>query len=291
MTDSLDDPRILVTGSGGQLGSQLCLRLGSRAVGVDLPEFDLTSPQQVRAAIDRHRPDIIINTAGYTNVEQAEVDPDRCRAVNVDGVGHLAEVCSPRGIQLVQISTDYVFDGCAHSSYVETDTPNPLNIYGATKLAAEQLVAELPRHLIVRTAALFGPPGPTSGGNFVDTILSRAERGWPLQVVNDQRTSPTYTPHLAVAIEALLKSNAVGLFHVTGLFGTTWAGFASRALEIAGYRLDIESIPSRKFRCRARRPFNCVLCLDKYHTTPSLPPMPDWKTGLREYLQATRNSP
>lgn len=204
MTAPWISDRILVTGSGGRLGSEIRRLFGARATAADLPELDLTDRESVRRVVSRCRPRLVINTAAYTHVDRAESEPDLCWEVNLRGVERLVEACRQAGAALVQISTDYVFDGRKRSAYLESDEPNPLSTYGRSKLEAERVAAELSNHLIVRTAGLFGPAGPASRGSFVETILRLAEGGKPIRVVSDRFASPTYTCDLARAIESLL---------------------------------------------------------------------------------------
>lgn len=211
MTAPWISDRILVTGSGGRLGSEIRRLFGARATAADLPELDLTDRESVRRVVSRCRPRLVINTAAYTHVDRAESEPDLCWEVNLRGVERLVEACRQAGAALVQISTDYVFDGRKRSAYLESDEPNPLSTYGRSKLEAERVAAELSNHLIVRTAGLFGPAGPASRGSFVETILRLAEGGKPIRVVSDRFASPTYTCDLARAIESLLRAGRPAL--------------------------------------------------------------------------------
>ncbi|MBN2216892.1 MAG: NAD(P)-dependent oxidoreductase, partial [Pirellulales bacterium] len=169
--------KIAVIGAGGQLGNCLVEQFGSRAVALDLPEFDLTDRPSVADRLGRLRPDVVVNAAAYTRVDRAENEPEAARAVNVDGVAHLVESCRALDAAIVQISTDYVFGGDAARTtpYRETDRPAPLNVYGQTKLEAERLAAGWEKHLVVRTSGLHGPPSPRGGGNFVETMLRLAD--------------------------------------------------------------------------------------------------------------------
>lgn len=276
--------RVLVTGSGGRLGSELCQRFGVRAVGVDLPEFDLTVRESVLLAFSQHRPDLVINTAAYTQVDRAESEVELCWSVNVRGVERLVDACRGAGAGLVQISTDYVFDGRKTAPYVETDDPNPLGAYGRSKLEAERIVAGLPNHLIVRTAGLFGPAGPTSGGSFVETMLRLADRGRPIRVVSDRFASPTYTGDLARAIESLVSARAVGIYHVVNAGVATWHDLAVEILRLAGRAARVEPILSADYPSAAERPKQSALDTGKYDRTPGRYPMPSWKAALAAYL-------
>ncbi|MFM8896018.1 MAG: dTDP-4-dehydrorhamnose reductase, partial [Actinomycetales bacterium] len=212
--------RVLVTGANGQLGSELVDAYLSRAtegdsvVGVDLPEVDITDESAVQAMFERVQPDVVVNCAAWTAVDAAEEQEAAALRVNGTAPGLLAAACAATGAWLVQISTDYVFDGQAQTPYDEDATPNPQSAYGRTKLAGEIAVREqLPeRHYIVRTAWLYG----VRGANFVKTILkAQAERG-SVSVVDDQVGQPTYARDLAAQIVALLdRRPAAGIFHGT----------------------------------------------------------------------------
>lgn len=282
--------RILVTGSGGQLGTELCRQLGSEAVGLDLPCLDLTRRDVVLAAIHQYRPEIVVNTAAYTQVDRAELEPALCRAVNLGGVENLIAACRPLGSLLVQLSTDYVFDGEKGTPYSETDPPRPLNTYGQSKWEAEQVVAQYPRHLIVRTAGLFGVQGPTAGGNFVATMLRLARTAQPLRIVSDQFTSLTGTADLAVAVRSLLAAETTGLVHLSSAGYASWHQFAVEIFRIAGLHPSVEPIPMAEFDCRARRPRFSVLSTAGYNAIPGRYPMPTWKQALADYLAGCRDA-
>jgi dTDP-4-dehydrorhamnose reductase len=281
--------RILVTGSGGQLGSELCRQLGPGAVGLDLADLDITDRDAVFAAVDRHRPDIVINAAAFTHVDRAELEPEACRAVNLQGVENLVAACRASGSIIVQISTDYVFDGQKTTPYTETDRPNPLNAYGHAKWEAEQAVAKCRRHLIVRTAGLFGRGGSTASGNFVDTMLRLARQGQRLRVVDDQITSFTCTSDLASGIRSLLAAETTGLFHLTNAGYASWYQLAVEVFRIAGLRPCIEPIPIAKYACHAKRPRFSALCIEKYNAVPGRHPMPTWKQAVAGHLTGRRN--
>ncbi len=276
--------RILVTGSGGQLGGALCGLMGGDAVGMDLPELDITDREAVHGAVDRLRPEIVINAAAYTHVDRAESEPDLCYAVNVIGVENLVDACRQSGASIVQVSTDYVFDGRQASPYCESDRPNPLNAYGRSKWEAEQVVAQYPQHLIIRTAGLFGRGGSTAAGNFVDTMLRLADQGHPLRVVNDQTTSFTYAGDLALAIRALLVNGTSGLFHLSNSGSASWYQLAAEAFRLAGLRPQIEPVPMAEYPCAAERPRFSVLNTEKHGRTRGCHRMPSWQHALSEYL-------
>jgi dTDP-4-dehydrorhamnose reductase len=283
--------RIAVTGSQGQLGSELCRQLGGDAAGLDLPQFDLTDRDRVLRTLIEIAPQAVINTAAYTQVDRAEEEIQRCRAVNARGVAHLVEACRALDCVLVQISTDYVLGGDTRRRvpYRETDEPQPQSVYARSKLEGERLAAEWEKHLVVRTCGLYGRPGPRSAGNFVETMLGLAARRARLRVVDDQRLTPSYVPHVARAIRFLLETDAYGTYHVTNVGETTWYDFAAEIFRLAGLPVELEPISTSEYGAKAPRPPYSVLDTSKYHALPGRPAMPLWQSALGEYL-AARNS-
>ena len=276
--------RLLVIGSWGQLGSELHHAFGNHSVGLDLPDFDITDRDAVLAAIKQHRPDIVINTAAFTQVDLAETESERCRAINVRGVENLLEACLASGASIVQVSTDYVFDGTQNRPYSEADEPNPRNTYGRAKWEAEQIVSQYPHHLIVRTAGLFGAGGPNATPNFVDTMVKLAKKGTPLRVIDDQTTSLAYARDLALAMKALIESGSGGLYHVANSGAASWYQFAVEIFRIAGLEPEIRPISMADYRCKAERPRFSVLDTEKYSITPGHFPMPSWQDALAAYF-------
>lgn len=278
---------VVVTGALGQLGSELCRQFGPAAVGLDLPELDLTDPSQVLAAIRAIRPQAVVNAAAFTAVDDAERNPARCRAVNVQGAAHLEQACRALDGALVQISTDYVFgrDSGRRTPYRETDEPGPRGVYAQSKLESETVVRRWPKHLIVRTCGLYGRPAERSAGSFVETMLRLSASRTRLRVVADQRCTPTYTPHLARAVRFLLAIEARGTYHVTNAGETTWYEFAQEIFRQAGRDVEVEPITSAEWAAAAPRPTYSVLDCQKYLAIPNAPSMPPWQEALAEYLR------
>lgn len=278
--------RIVVTGSLGQLGGELCRQLGPEAVGLDLPEFDLTDRRGLLRRIEELAPDVVINCAAYTHVDRAEAEPQRCRAVNVSGVAYLAEACRRTGASLVQISTDYVFgaDTERQIPYREEDPPGPVNVYGLSKLESEQYAKAAPRWLIVRTCGLYGRLGPRTAGNFVETMIQQAKQRGRLRVVADQHCTPSYVGHVARAICFLVSVRAAGIYHVVNQGQTTWYEFAKEIFRILEWPVQLEPISSSQWHSPARRPGYSVLDPSKYLAVPGRPDLPAWQEALREYL-------
>ncbi|HWB08820.1 MAG TPA: dTDP-4-dehydrorhamnose reductase [Pirellulales bacterium] len=286
------ETKIAVTGSQGQLGSELCRRLGVRAIPLDWPEFDLTKSDDVCETLRDLRPSSVINTAAYTQVDRAEEDSQRCWAVNADGVGCLARVCEELGVPLLQISTDYVFGGDATRSrpYREDDAPAPQGVYARSKLAGEQKASAWGQHIIVRSCGLYGKPGlKTAASNFVDTMLRLARQGKSLRIVADQHCTPTYVPHLATAVLYLLAARHFGTYHVVNGGATTWHEFACETFRLTGLSPAVERITTAQYGAKAPRPPYSVLDTSKYRALGG-PVMPDWQSALKEYLGETQGA-
>jgi dTDP-4-dehydrorhamnose reductase len=247
---------------------------------IDIEEVDITDGPATIALIEKTRPDAIVHTAAYTDVDGCESHIDQAFRVNGEGTRHVAEGAHRSGASILYVSTDYVFDGTKGSPYVETDPAASVNFYGLTKLFGERYASSLnPRHLIVRASWLFGP----NGKNFVDTILEKARAGQALRVVDDQRGCPTYTYHLARGLKAAVEAGIEGILHMTNAGDTTWYEFARAALEMARVKAEIEPIGSASYVTKAKRPANSVLASVVMERS-GLEPLPDWREGLRHHL-------
>lgn len=233
-------PLILVTGAKGQLGKTLQeLSLSESTfewVFCDKKALDICDPGAIAAVFAQHKPDYCINTAAYTKVNQAEENPLLAKAVNVTAVQHLSDACNQYNTCLLHLSTDYVFDGVQAHPYVESDTPNPINVYGKTKAEGEQIaLTQAQKGYVIRTAWLYAI---THGHNFYRSILSKAQAGESLSVVNDQVGSPTTTVQLALfLIQIVKKAPPYGLYHCAGKQVLSWYGFAKQIL--AEHQLDV----------------------------------------------------
>jgi dTDP-4-dehydrorhamnose reductase len=247
---------IAVLGAGGQLGSAFVRILPDDTVLVTRAELDLGRPDEIDAWVSAARPDLVINCAAYTAVDAAEGDPEGARLVNATAVGRLAESTAAHGIGLVTFSTDYVFDGTKAIGYVESDLPNPLNVYGATKLEGENLLLEAnPEALVIRTSWVLSE----THRNFASTMFEMISKG-PVSVVDDQMGRPTLVDDLAPATMNAVNSGVSGVLHLTNQGETTWYGLAREVAGIAG--LDpslVIPITTEEFPRPARRPANSVL--------------------------------
>lgn len=277
--------KIVVTGAQGQLGGELCRQIGNDAVGMDLPDFDLLKPDQICETLKQHQPDLVINTAAYTQVDKAEEEEYICHAVNGTAVKHLADACRKITAVLVQISTDYVFGGRDRSTpYVETDKPDPLSVYAQTKLEGEQYASQCERHFIVRTCGLYGRPGENTAGNFVETMLHLGRERNHLRIIDDQQCTPSYIVHVARAIRFLAGTSAYGTYNVVNSGVTTWYDFAAEIFRLSGLTPELERITTGEYGALAPRPRYSVLDTTKYHALPGRPALAEWNVALREYL-------
>lgn len=278
--------RLLIAGGKGELGDAIATAAwlkAHEAIGLSRQALDVASGEQCLRAVEEIRPDVIVNCAAYHRVDEAE-GPDgleRAISVNVYGMANLAIAARQVQAKVVYISTDYVFDGEAAAPYVETDTPNPVNVYGLSKMAGEVAAQEagVP-WLVVRTAGLFGGHGQSQkGGDLFRRLLRRYRSGDPLAVVADTMTSLTYVPDLAAAIIHLIDIGAYGVRHITNLGGTTWHKAAVLALK-AATREEVAIHPILQASLAgARRPPRSVLTT-RYDETL----MPHWSGRLTDYM-------
>jgi dTDP-4-dehydrorhamnose reductase len=245
------------------------------------PEVDITRPDALAPTIASTPPDVVIHAAAFTAVDECERQPEVAFRVNGEGTRHVAQACREAGLPMLYVSTDYVFDGEKPAPYVESDAPNPLSVYGRSKLEGEKHVRELlERYWIVRTSWLFGPHGK----NFVRTILQQARAAEPLRVVDDQIGAPTYTVHLAAALEAIITRGEYGIYHATSQGSCSWYEFARTIVREAGMDESLVTPVSTAASDRpARRPRNSRLAATHLQQQ-GLPLLPPWQEGVRGYL-------
>jgi len=277
--------KILVTGAKGMLGTDLCEILAGEheVVGVDLEDFDITDEAATREAVVGSHPELVVHTAAWTDVDGCEREPARAFAQNGRGTSHVAAAAAEVGATLVYLSTDFVFDGSKGEAYTEFDPPNPLNAYGASKLAGEEAVRQLaPRHFIVRTAWLYG----RHGKNFVQSILKAAEGKDELRVVADQFGSPTYSRDLAQALLDYVVSGPLlpGTHHLVNSGVCSWAELAEEALRAAGSSTRVQPIPAAEWPSPTRRPSYSVL-RSRWMELQALAPLRDWREAVRSYVK------
>lgn len=290
--------KILVTGSSGMLGSALSktLKPDNTIVGMDLVEpeaqdaglkafykADITELDSVKKIFDKETFDLVIHAAAWTDVDGCENEPDRAYAANTLGTRNIKE--SSKEVPVIFISTDFVFDGEKSSPYAESDSPNPINVYGRTKLEGEEIISKLAYYTIIRTSWLFG----RGGKNFVDAIIEKRNEK-SLSVVNDQVGSPTYAKDLASAIKELIEKNKTRgkeVFHVSNSGECSWYDFAREITLGIKAEVSIEGITSEKLARPAKRPLFSVLDNSKFKKETGYIMRP-WKEALSEYLKEKR---
>lgn len=282
--------RLAVTGLHGQVVTALVERASPDIVVLPIgrPALDLAAPSGVEAALRALSPDVVVNAAAYTAVDQAEAEAELATAINGAGAGAVAAAARAIGVPIVQLSTDYVFDGAKPSPYVETDPVGPVSAYGRSKLAGEAaVVAGNPDHVILRTAWVYA----AEGKNFPRTMLRLAPTRPELSVVADQRGSPSYAPDIADAIIAVARNlrraparpDLRGVFHMSGGGETTWAGFAVEIFRQSALRggpsAGVRSITTAEYPTPARRPANSRLDCGKLRAVHGVA-LPDWGDAL-----------
>lgn len=292
--------RVLVAGAGGQVGRAfmaLKVPAGIELVGLYREALDIRQAEAVHAAFDQHRPDLVINLAAYTAVDKAEDEPLPAFAVNRDGAGILAQSCRRRGVPMLHVSTDYVFDGTKAGPWLPADPIGPIGVYARSKAEGEQLVRDaLPAHVILRTSWVFG----AHGHNFVRTMLGRIGKNAELRVVDDQRGCPTAAADLARTLLAIAlrqladPASVAGIYHFANAGVTTWFRFAQAIFARArAHGLEVPAvipIPTSGYPTRARRPANSALdCTSTLKTFGVA--QPSWRDSLPPVVDAILAQP
>lgn len=277
----------LIAGSGGMLGTALRSKITETLIAPPERELDITDEFAIAAHVEDFASSlgsdvegVFINAAAYTNVERAEDDSERAMLVNGWAPGELARAAASAGVRFVHVSTDFVFDGSKEGPYTEEDEPNPLSVYGITKLAGEHAALEfMPSALIVRTAWVFGP----NGANFPNKVVAAAKDKGCLSVVTDEIGSPTYTMDLAAGIIGLVEAGAAGRYHLAGSGSCSRYELACETLRLAGLdSVPVEPVSSKDFETKAPRPRNSVLDCSKAARLGVT--MPDWHDALARFL-------
>jgi dTDP-4-dehydrorhamnose reductase len=276
--------KILITGVHGQLGralAELCADRNIEFEGRDIDTLDISDAVAVSEWIQASNATDVINCAAYTAVDDCESDEQTALLINGDAVGHLAEACNVVDARLVQISTDYVFSGDEKRPYREDDPVSPISAYGRTKLRGEEMAVGARRHLVIRTAWLYGH----GGRNFVEAIRGQIQGGAErLTVVADQQGNPTFCDDLAGTVLDLVEENAHGMVHVVNSGTTTWHGFAVAIAELLGSTTEIDRVSSNEVGRLAPRPAYSVLDTTRLEVILGRT-MPDWKDALGRYLE------
>ncbi|WP_321287007.1 dTDP-4-dehydrorhamnose reductase [Alcaligenes phenolicus] len=303
------DPVILITGARGQLGrSFACLRVSTdpdvELVMLGHAELDITQADSIALALEQHRPDVVINAAAYTAVDKAESEPDTAHLINGVAPGLLAAACAERGIGLVHVSSDYVFDGLGKQPYIEDAPTHPVSVYGKSKLAGEQaILAALPSAVILRTSWVFSQ----FGNNFLKTMLRLGNERTELSIVDDQVGGPSYAPHIAQVLlqlaERLYESkqgsdkqqSPSGVFHFAGQPSVSWYGFAQEIFDQA-VRLDLltqaprlTAISTSQYPTPAKRPAHSSLQQDRLDALLGTEHIErNWQHGIEQSLLALK---
>jgi len=285
--------KLAVIGANGQLGTDLqeVLSVQHEVVGMNHADIEITDIDSVRKVLSSLRPDIVLNTAAYHIVPEAEKFPDKAFHINGTGTLNLAKVCQDLGIRLVHYSTDYVFDGKKQKPYTEQDSPNPLNVYANTKLAGEYFALNYAdRSYVVRVSGIYGRvPCRAKGGNFITTMIKLAKEKPEVRVVDDEILTPTPTLHIAKNTAALIKTDAFGLYHMSCEGQCSWYEFAKVIWDTLQLETPLFPASVKDFPAVVKRPFYSVLKnsnLDKLDINE----MPNWKLALKEFLNAVSKS-
>ncbi len=284
--------RILVTGANGQLG-QCLQKISSQFeefefIFTDSETLDITNKEEVNDFFWQNAPDFCINAAAYTAVDLAETDIEKAFLVNADGTENLAEACAENNAQFIHVSTDYVFDGENNLAYTEEDFTNPLGVYGASKLAGDELALEVnPCSVILRTSWVYSE----FGKNFVKTMLNLFATKEELSIVADQFGQPTNANDLAEAIMKIIKSEKItpGIFNFSNLGRISWFDFAEKIAELSDAKIKLNAIETSQYPTPAKRPKNSVLDLDKIYKTYAIQLKP-WEESLEGCVQILQNN-
>ena len=278
---------VLVTGGDGQLAS--CIKdiesnyLDFKFIYKNASELDITNQEQIRNLFESNHFDWCINCAAYTAVDKAEAEPELAFKINAEGAKFLAEASRKHKVKLIHISTDFVFDGNETYPYSEQDSPNPINVYGASKLQGEKHIESiLKEHFIIRTSWLYSK----HGNNFLKTMLKLSQDRDKINVVNDQIGSPTHALDLAHAILKIINknNNAFGLYHFSNQGEISWYHFATAIFSVFNRKINVQPIPSSKYKTLAKRPRYSVLETNKIATEFQVE-IKGWKTALAEFVQ------
>ena len=275
--------KVLVTGANGQLGYDVVKQLQKQNIeyfGAARKDFDIVNFEATEKFITNYMPDVVIHCAAYTAVDKAEDEQGLCCFVNASATENIAQICKKVDAKMVYISTDYVFDGTKDGFYEVDDKPNPVNVYGKTKLLGEQAVQKiLNKYFIVRISWVFGG----HGNNFVKTMLRLGKERKELNVVADQYGSPTYTADLAPLLIKIIKTDKYGIYHATNEGVCTWAEFAEEIFNLAGMNVKVNHITTDKYPTKAKRPLNSRLSKEKLKG--NFRELRDWKNALKEYIK------
>jgi dTDP-4-dehydrorhamnose reductase len=274
--------RILVTGSTGQLGYDVCKELETRCIeykGVSTVDFDITNKEKTQRYIRQYKPTAIIHCSAYTAVDKAEDENEKCFDINENGTKNIAEICKELDCKMIYISTDYVFSGTGEKTYEVDDQTNPQNVYGKSKLQGELAVKELiEKYFIVRISWVFGK----NGNNFVKTMLRIGKDKEEINVVADQIGSPTYTADLAVLLCDMIETEKYGTYHATNEGYCSWAEFAEEIFKVEEHSTRVNPITTEQYPTKAIRPKNSRLSKDVIEKN-GFARLPKWEDAVGRY--------
>ena len=280
--------KVLVTGVKGQLGYDVVKELkkrGHQPIGVDREEMDLIDSEAIRSFIMDLKPEAIIHCAAYTAVDKAEEDVELCYQINAEAVKVIAECAKELDVKMIYISTDYVFDGTKEGEYVETDLPNPINVYGASKLKGEQYVQDLlEKYYIVRISWVFG----VNGNNFIKTMRRLGSERDELNIINDQVGSPTYTADLAPLLVDMMETDKYGIYHATNEGTCSWYEFANEIFKQSNIEVQTSPITTNQYPTAAKRPMNSKMSKAKLKES-GFKSLATWEKALEDYILQLKN--
>lgn len=275
--------KVLVTGANGQLGYDVVKELQKQNIecyGTSRQDFDIVDFGATENFIKNYMPDAVIHCAAYTAVDKAEDEQGLCYLVNASATENIAKICKKINAKMLYISTDYVFDGTKDGFYEVDDEPNPINVYGKTKLLGEEAVQKiLDKYFVVRISWVFGE----HGNNFVKTMLRLGEEHKEISVVADQYGSPTYTADLAPLVVEMIQTNKYGIYHATNEGVCTWAEFAEEIFKIVGMDVKVNHITTAEYPTRAQRPMNSRLSKKSLQIN-NFKYLKLWNDALRQFL-------
>jgi len=282
--------KVVVLGAAGQLGTDLgneLASMGADYLGLTHTEIEVCDKENTYTVLAKAQPDVVINTTAFHNLDACEDDPTMAFAVNSSAVWILSNVCNQIGARLINLSTDYVFDGTKNVPYGEDDPVHPLSAYGASKASGELILrTTCHKWMIIRTSGLYGVAGVSGkGGNFVETMLRLGHERGRVSVVTDQILSPTYTVDLAKTLIELVQSEAHGVFQVTNSGECSWFEFARAIFELSDQRVEVQPTTTAVFGSNVARPSYSVLSNQRLREL-GIRQMRHWKDALMAYLEA-----
>ena len=279
--------KILITGASGQIGRECVqvLKKGHEVFGYDKTELDITNTHQVSQIIESIEPDLIINCAGYTDLDECEKHPYYALQINLSGLQNLVVECVKRDIVIVQFSTDQVFDGEKTRFYKENDLPNPINIYGKTKYFGEQLIKNFcKKYFIIRTSRVFS----IYDDNFFSIVFEKIQKKQPVTIIDDQIGSPTYVKDLIHGLKLLLSTKHYGIYHITNRGYCSWLDFGNQIVKNLELSIQLETISSDKAKQLARRPQKVILSNEKIGRLVKWR-IPTWEDALERCMKFRQN--